>query len=174
VRIAMLAVLVALQSAVPPPAPYVVERSAVGPVAIGASAQSVYEAFRSRVKLVDLQKEGDLSPALELKLVASQPNPSLIVDIGAKGSTMIVTGILVLDKTLQTKDGFGVGSTFGELRARYAIGEISQDEGCFCAWVEALGMAFRFDGAGRPALFSIRDPAKMPSDVKIAGIYLSR
>jgi hypothetical protein len=88
---------------------------------------------------------------------------------------MVVTRIAVLDKSLRMKDGIGVGSTFGELKARYAIAWISNEEGCFCARVEALGMTFSLDGTGRPAaLFSIRDPAKMPSDVRIGSIHLTR
>ena len=173
-RTSLLIGLLAFQSAVATQRPFVLERSRVGPVAIGASAQSVYEAFRGRAKLVDLQLEGDLSPALELRLVSAQMAPSLVAEIGAAGNMLVVNRIHVLDRSLRTKEGIGVGSSFGELRGQYTVAWISMGEGSLGARVESLGMTFELDASGRPALFSIRDPAQMPADVRIASIMLTR
>ena len=53
--------------------PFVIRRHQVGPVAIGASAESIYEAFPAeRRRLVDLELEGFLTPALELTLAGSK------------------------------------------------------------------------------------------------------
>ncbi|HXG54891.1 MAG TPA: hypothetical protein VNJ03_05880, partial [Vicinamibacterales bacterium] len=52
--------------------PIVIRKHGVGQVSLGASAQSVYEAFRGKNRLVDLALEGHLSPALELTFPKSQ------------------------------------------------------------------------------------------------------
>jgi hypothetical protein len=69
----------------------VVERSRVGPVSIGAAAESIYREFGDRARLIDLKLEGMLSPALELKLFGSQPVASLIAEIGPADNRLVVT-----------------------------------------------------------------------------------
>jgi hypothetical protein len=68
----VLALLVALQSPASSEQRWVVERGRVGPVLIGAAAESIYSHFGDRARLIDLKLEGHLSPALEIRLFGSQ------------------------------------------------------------------------------------------------------
>lgn len=166
--------VVTLQLATSAEPPFVVERSRVGPVAIGATAQSLYEAFRDRARLVDLKLEGMLSPALELRLYGARLAPSIIAEISPVGGQQVVTRIHVFDPSLRTKEGIGVGSTYGELRARYAVDWVAWGESSFIARVESQGMSFELDPYGPQPLWSIRDQDKVPNDVRIVSIMLTR
>ena len=166
--------LVAVQLGAPAEPPFVVERARVGPVVIGADAEAVYEAFGSRARLVDLQLEGMLSPALELKLYGARLGPSIIAEIGSAGGRRVITRIHVLSPSLRTKEGIGIGSTYEELRARYAVDWVAWGEGAFFARVEAQGMSFELDPYGSPDLQSTRDPGKVPKDIRIVSIMLTR
>ena len=152
----------------------VVERGRVGPVAIGEMASAIYDKFRDRATLVDLKLEGMLSPALEIKLFGQQIVPSIIAEIGPAKNLLVVTRISVVDTSLRTKEGIGVGSTYGELRARYSIDWVASGEGRFFARVEALGMSFELDTSGRPSLWQVRDPNQVPNDIKVKSILLTR
>jgi len=152
----------------------IVERSRVGPVALGATAESIYREFGDRARLIDLKLEGMLSPALELKRFGSQPVASLIAEIGPVDNRLVVTRIHVLDPSLRTKDGIGVGSTYVELRSRYSIDWVGSGEGAFVARNEALGISFELDTSGPKPLWSIRDPGDVPKDVRIVGMMLTR
>lgn len=68
----VLALALAVLAASPPQAPLVVEWGRVGPVSIGATADSIYREYGDRARLVDLKLEGHLSPALEIRLFGSQ------------------------------------------------------------------------------------------------------
>jgi hypothetical protein len=83
-----------------------------------------------------------------------------------------VTRIRVLDPRLRTKDGIGIGSTYGELRSRYTIDTVGNGEGGFFARVEPLGISF--DLRGRQDLRGIRDPAGVPDDARVVGMLLTR
>ena len=152
----------------------VVERSRVGTVSIGATAESVYREFDDRARLVDLRLEGMLSPALELKLFDAQPVASLIAEIGASGNRLVVTRIVVVDPTLRTREGIGVGSTYGELRSKYTVDWVGSGEGNVFARVEAMGISFQLDTSGPTRLSSIRDPSKVPIDTRIVSMLLTR
>lgn len=152
----------------------VVERSRVGTVSIGAPADAVYREFRDRARLVDLRLEGMLSPALELRLYGAQLSASLIAEIGAASNQLVVTRIHVIDPSLRTRNGIGVGSTYGELRSTYTVDWVGSGEGSVIARVEALGISFQLDTSGPTRLASIRDPSKVPSDIRIVSMLLSR
>jgi hypothetical protein len=149
----------------------IVERGRVGSIAIGAPAESVRREFGERVRLVDLNLEGMLSPAFEVKLATAQIGPSLVVEINPVNSRLVVTRINVVDPTLRTKEGIGVGSTFAELRARYAVDWVGSGEGSFFARVEAIGMSFRLDvPPGWPRTLNPRD---VPPGTRIVSILLT-
>ena len=169
IAFAMVTVLLA-----PVQQPMVVERARVGPISIGATAQAVYDKFGDRVRLIDLKLEGMFSPALEVRLFGSQLVPSVVAELGAVNSQLVVTRIHVVDPSLRTKDGLGVGSTYEELRSRHAVTWVASGEGAFFARVEALGMSFQLDTSGPKRLWDIRDPNQVPRDVRIVGIMLTR
>jgi len=152
----------------------VVERGRVGPVAISAAAETVYREFRDRARLIDLKLEGHLSPALEIRWFGSQPGASLIAEILPSNNELVVSRIRVLDSRLRTKEGIGIGSTYGELRSRYSVDWVASGEGDFLARVEALGLSFTLDTSGLPAGRTIRDPALVPGTVRIIAMLLTR
>jgi hypothetical protein len=114
-----------------------------GRVEIGTSVDEVYGLFgRENVRLVDLFKEGLFSPALQIKLEASAIAPGMVADIREwPCGEFSVWGIDVRDARYRTKDGFGVGSTAGELKRSYSF-KISEEEGAHAAIVGALKMSF--------------------------------
>ena len=152
----------------------VVEQSRVGTVAIGVTAESIYEEFRDRARLVDLKLEGHLSPALELRFGTLQVVPSLVAEIWPLDNRLVVTRIRVIDASLRTRDGIGIGSTYGELRSKYRIDSIGSGEGSFIARVETLGISFELDTSGSTPLWRIRDPQAVPPGVRIVGMMLTR
>jgi len=154
----VLALFVAFQTASSVQQSFVVERAAVGPVSIGAAADSIYEEFGDRARLIDLKLEGQLSPAIEIKLFGSQLVASLIAEIAPANNRLFVTRIHVIDPSLRTRDGIGVGSTYGELRSRNQVDWVGSGEGAVFARVEKLAISFRLDMSGQEALWSIRDP----------------
>jgi hypothetical protein len=172
-RLQALALFVALQAAASPQQALLVERGRAGPVAIGATAESVYREFRDRARLVDLKLEGHLSPALELKRFGAQFVPSLIAEIGSRDNGLIVTRIHVLDPGFHTKSGLRVGSTYGELRSAHRIDWVASGEGRFFARVEELAISFQLDTSGDVPLWPIRDPAQVPAGVRITGMMLT-
>lgn len=173
-RSIVLAMFLALHSAPALQGTMIVERSRVGPVVLGATAESIYQEFGDRARLIDLKLEGMLSPALELKLFGSQLVASLIAEIGPVNNRLVVTRIHVLDPSLRTKEGIGVGSTYTELRSRYSIDWVRSGEGAFVARAEALGVSFELDTSGPRPLWSIRDPGEVPKDVRVVGMMLTR
>ena len=146
-QLTLLSLFVALPLAAAQAQTMVVERGRVGSVAIGAAAESVRTEFGDRVRLVDLNLEGMLSPAFEVKLATSQIGPSLVVEINPAGNRLVVTRIHVVDPSLRTREGIGVGSTVAELRARYTVDSVGAGEGGLFARVESIGMSFRLDSS---------------------------
>lgn len=174
-KLLALALLVAALQPAPAQQPSViVQRGRAGSVALGATAHSVYDAFRARAKLVDLQLEGHLSPALELKQFGAQLAPSLIAEIGAAGNALVVTRIHVLDPSYRTQERVGVGSTYAELRSAYRIDWVGSGEGNFFARVEKLAISFQLDTSGEMPLWQIRDPAQVPDRVRVTSMMLTR
>jgi hypothetical protein len=170
----ILALLLAMQSALSSQQSFVVERARVGPVSIDADADSIYNEFRDRARLIDLRLEGHLSPALEIRLFGSQLAPSIIAEIAPAGNRLVVSRIHVIDPSLRTADGIGVGSTYGELRSRYRVDWVGSGEGAVYARVEQLAISFRLDTSGPAPLSSIRDPERVPVDVRIVSLMLTR
>jgi hypothetical protein len=168
------AILLTLGFQASPQNVFAVERARVGPVSIGASAESISRHFGDRARLVDLKLEGHLSPALEIKLFGSQLVTSIVAEIGAANNELVVTRIHVFDPGVRTKDGIGVGSTYEELRSRYSVAWVGSGEGGFFARVETLGISFQLDTSGPGQLSSIRDPRQVPKHVRVVSMMLTR
>ena len=80
----------------------------------------------------------------------------------------------LIDPRLRTRDGIGIGSTYGELRSKYKVDSIGSGEGNFIARVEALGISFELDTSGPTPLWRIRDPQAVPAGVRIVGMLLTQ
>jgi hypothetical protein len=128
---------------------YVLIAGRAGRVELGMSVDDVYRLFgRESVRLVDLFKEGLFSPALQIKLSGAETVPGIVTDIREwPCGEFSVWGIDVLDARFRTKDGFGVGSTVGDLRRSYSF-RITEEEGAHAAVVEALKMSFSLSHEG--------------------------
>lgn len=98
----------------------------------------------------------------------------MIAEVGPANNQLVVTRIHVIDPGLRTRDGIGVGSTFGELRSRYRIDWVGSGEGSVIARVEELAISFQLDTSGPTELWTIRDPAQVPAGVRIVSMMLTR
>jgi hypothetical protein len=166
--------IVSLNGLLPTQEVPVIERGKVGAVAIGSVAEAIYNEFGDRARLVDLKLEGQLSPALEIKLFGAQAAVSLVAEIWPSGNKLVVTRIRVLDPRLRTKDGIGVGSTYGDLRRHYSVDWVGPGEGDFIARVEALGISFLLDMSAEQAATTIRNPMRVPANARVVGMLITR
>jgi hypothetical protein len=124
-----------------------------GPIEVGMPVDDLYRAVgRSRVRLVDLFREGMFDPALEIRLAGASGPPSIVAPFREWPCLVAsVQGIFVHDPKFRTSEGLGVGSTLGQLRHRYEV-RLSSEEGPH-AWVERLRMNFRLEsGSGSDAV----------------------
>jgi hypothetical protein len=132
-----------------PASEYLLATGRAGRIELGTSVDEMYQFFgRDNVRLVDLFKEGLFSPALEVKIPGATVVPAVVTDIGEwPCGEFSVSGIDVRDPRFRTKDGFGVGSTAGDLRRSYPF-EVSEEEGGHAAIVKALQMSFSLTRQG--------------------------
>jgi len=124
-------------------------RGQVGPIRIGASVDAVNAAFgRDHIKEVDLRLEGMPSPALEIRLGdSSAQQPSLVAERFPSMPDRIWR-VRVFDTRFRTADGLGIGSTFGDVRARHPIqGRLGAGEGHIYAHISDLELSFELDAA---------------------------
>jgi hypothetical protein len=152
----------------------VVERGRVGTVAIGAAAETIAFEFKDRARLIDLKLEGTLSPALEIRLFGSDVAAGLVAEISPSNNKLVVTRINVVDPRLRTKEGIGIGSTYAELRSHYSVDWVGSGEGRFFARVESLGMSFSLDPSGGLAAQVGRNIGRVPPDIRVVGVLLTR
>src|SRR5436190_1408769 len=125
------ALIVGLSTALAAQGNYTLARGQVGPIRVGAIVDAVYAAFgREHIKEVDLRLEGMPSPALEIRLGdSSAQQPSLVAERFPPMPDRIWR-VRVFDARFRTADGLGIGSTFGDVRARHPIqGRLGADEG---------------------------------------------
>ena len=127
-------------------------RGRAGQVEVGAIVEEVYEIFGCQnISLVAQAGEGSfLGTALEIRLPSAAISPALVVQFREGGSPCLgfrVVGVEVRDPRFRTPEGLGVGSTLGELRQHYQLGQLIQgEEGAYGTDVAALEMAFSFGG----------------------------
>ena len=163
------------QTAIPP-----IGLHGVGMVAVGADAQTVYEAFAAdRRALVDLGHEGgQLWPALLLRFGNLTQRDGIVAELTPEGSQLVVWRIQVRDPAFKTPKGIGVGSTVGELRAAYRTGPVvaGDGDGALAVSVDELSARFVLDRRGPAAakLSVARTGADVPDAVRIVGVLLTR
>jgi hypothetical protein len=176
-RVAMLAIVaVCGYQALPARSSVIIRQHQVGPVLIGASAQSIYAAFRGRSRLIDLALEGHLTPALELSFPEAFVDGGVVAELVPRDNDLVVWRIAVTNPNVRTEKGIGVGSSVAQLRSAYRTTGVGSGEGKVFVRVEELGASFQLDtsGPGGDTLWQIRDPQQVPGDVKIASVLLVR
>jgi hypothetical protein len=120
-----------------------------GWIELGTSVDELYQSFgRDNVSLVAEFREGLFSPVLKIQWAGSRTNPAISVDIREwPCGEFSVWGIDVRDDRFRTGDGFGVGSTAGELRRAHPF-RITEEEGSHAALVDDLKMTFSLTRQG--------------------------
>lgn len=145
------------------------QKGKAGPVELGQTVDHLYARFgRDNVQLVDLFLEGLFSPAVQIRIPGEEAPPALVARIREwPCAEFSVWGITVRDRRFRTKDGFGVGSTLGELRKRYPT-EVGWGEGERIAHVAALGMTFMLDDSAESTdLWAVRAVWIVPQPVQV-------
>ena len=120
-----------------------------GRIELGTSVDEVYRFFgRDNVNLVAEFREGMFSPVLKIKIPGATTVPAISADIREwPCGEFSVWGIDVRDARFRTKDGFGIGSTAGDLRRSYPF-QVNEEEGGHAAMVKALQMSFSLTRQG--------------------------
>src|SRR5882672_6736326 len=152
-----------------------IERNKVGIVEIGASAYTIYDTLTSdHVSLFDLRLEGNLSPALEISLTGSTMRKGLIAEL-APWDGLTVFRIQIHDPAFRTKQGVGVGSTLGDVRAAWKLGGVGFGEGGFFVFVPEFSASFELDQSGLDprTLPSLRTAETLPDSVRVVSILLT-
>jgi hypothetical protein len=172
----LMGVLTLAPQALAPQITVVIRQHQVGPVALGATAQSIYSAFRGRSRLIDLALEGHLSPALELSFPETQVSGGVIAELVPRNNELVVWRIAVTNPNVRTDKGIGVGSTVDQLRSSYRVTGVGSGEGAVFVMVAELSASFKLDTSrpGSDQLWRIRDPQRVPGAVRIVSVLLFR
>ena len=148
---------------------YHLGRHQAGSVQIRTTVDDLYRRFgRVNTKLVDLQSEGNFSPWLEIRIPGGpEKESSLTVRImWWREIGWGVSGISVKDTRFRTREGLGVGSSFGDIEKAYEVRRVS-GEGMSGAFVDSLSMTFYFSVNSPPQAIS---DESLCNDVWIFGV----
>jgi hypothetical protein len=149
-RVVTLTAVVGLQvlNAQTPTNEFLISEGKAGPIEVGMPVDDVLQVYgRERIRIVDLNREGFFTPAIEIDVPGSSVRAALIADIREwPCATFSVTGIRVRDPRFRTADGFGVGSTLAEIQRRKTV-RISREEGWSAILADAK-IAFGLEAVG--------------------------
>ena len=153
-------------------AEFFIEAHKVAGIAIGDAAESVYHRYRGNARLVNLDREGQLSPALAIMPEGTSREDAIIAELSCE-KKLIVSRIIISDSVFRTRSGIGVGSTIGQLRSRHKITSVSTEEWSCGIWVEELAMSFTLDISKlHREADSWKHPSDIPDNVKIQNVIL--
>jgi hypothetical protein len=109
---------------------FLLSEGKAGRIEVGMPVDEVLQAFgNERVRLINLNKEGQFTPAIEIAVPGSSVAVPIVADItGGPCGGFSLRGITVRDPRFRTVDGLGVGSTLAELQRRSSV-RISREEG---------------------------------------------
>ncbi|MHB9027698.1 MAG: hypothetical protein ACYC9O_02905 [Candidatus Latescibacterota bacterium] len=154
------------------PEDFLLQREKAGRLKVGATVDELNAIYRGFPKnLVDLDREGFFTPAIEIYLQNHEKMiPSLVAEF--RGDEHRIHMIKIIDQRFKTEKGVGVGSTLGDVKKAYRVSRIEWDELGFFAQVEDIGMAFILDAVAPPGWAEKRDPGMIPDDAKVISIIL--
>jgi len=149
-------------------------------VIIGMPESAIYMVYpRQITKNVDLQLEGNPTPAVRVFLTKDRQRPSLVIRLD--GPVPGVYGIEVMDSRFKTAKGIGVGSSLGQLRKTEKQLSFVSGEGVIGAVARDLGMTFNLavDSATESSLFDRNRQdrgtdylSKIPAETKIYSVWV--
>ena len=123
------------------PAQFRLSRDHVGKLGLGMPGSEVYKLFPgARTRKVDLQLEGNQTPAVEIYLSPHNDDPALVVRLDP--STRRTDVIEVHDSRFCDETGIHIGSTFGELRKAHSKLDLAVGEGQYWIAPKNTGLSF--------------------------------
>ncbi|MFC1607471.1 hypothetical protein ACFL47_05825 [Candidatus Latescibacterota bacterium] len=154
------------------PQPFLLRKGAAGKLKLGMSKNELYKQFDEKLtELTDLKLEGHYCPAIAIYLSdesnEEKQQPNLIAEITQK-KDWTVWRIRVYDKRFRTKEGIGIGSTFGEIKKLYDFGWSHHGEHMLCAEVKDLKVHFEING-----WFSKKTRDSIPDDREIISVVVN-
>jgi hypothetical protein len=150
VKSAVVVSLVVQGMQAPPRSSFVLERGRAGQFEIGMTVDEMYTvAGRENVRAVASHRGAESRPALEIRIPGFRASAALTVSLDRICGPLAAWGIEVHDPRFRTSNGFGVGSTLGELRRLYRSANvvgIDTDDGAHVA-ISDLGLWFELNPA---------------------------
>lgn len=120
---------------------FLIDQEHVGKLAIGMAASQIYRLYPDlETRRIDLQLEGNPTPAVQIYLSSRNNRPALVVRLTVPGDR--IEAIEVDDSRFRDKAGIHVGSRFGDLRRAHGDLELAVGEGEYWVFSKAAGLSF--------------------------------
>jgi TonB family protein len=98
--------------------PFLLAPGRAGLLQLGMPVDALYRRIpRPQTRLVDVQQEGNFTPAIEIRLEPGAQQPAMRAWFRGMGTQWIVWMLEVDDARFRTSDGLGVGSTLADIHA---------------------------------------------------------
>lgn len=154
-------------------ADFVIASNHVGKLALGMPEAEIYRLYSHlRMRKVDLQLEGNPTPAVEIYMPQRTDDPALVVRLSVPGDR--IEGIEVHDSQFVDEAGIHVGSSFGQLRSAHRKLQLAVGEGQYWAALEDAGLSFRLriDRRTEATLNGADDLSKIPASTPVVSIWV--
>lgn len=137
----------------------------------GMPIDSVFYAYgRDQIRPDEVRVGGKSTLALKISLPGgTEGNPSLVAELRDN----VVRRIRVYDPRFRTANGMGQGSTFGDLRVNYQVGQVAERDGDIIAAVNDPGIFFTLDPSQIPSDFvKTRDQNLIPGSTRVTFMFV--
>ncbi|MFC1489573.1 hypothetical protein ACFL6K_00010 [Candidatus Latescibacterota bacterium] len=128
---------------------FLLQKEMAGRLKLGMNSNDLYSIFnKNMTKVIDLKLEGNYCPAIAIFFDEKMEKPSLVAEISQEDDWH-VWRIRVYDKRYKTKEGIGIGSTYGEINKTYSkkynVGWSHHSEGDLYVEITELKLHFELD-----------------------------